>query len=123
MLKTLILLLFGLTMVALGEVCLRKGMREIGEFPVFQAGELIRALSKAVTNKTVLLGVLLHLIFFICWLIVLSRMELSLALPLTSFSYVLGVFFSRYLLHEEVSSMRWAGVIFVVIGVILITRS
>lgn len=123
MLKTLLLLLFALTVVALGEVCLRKGMKEIGEFPIFQAGELVRALSAAVTNRTILFGVSLHFLFFICWLIVLSRLELSLALPLTSFSYVLGVFFSSYLLHEEVSATRWIGVILVVIGVLFITRS
>lgn len=121
--KTLLILFFGLVMVALGEVCLSKGMKQVGRVDTAHIGELAAIFSRVVVNKTILLGVCFHFVYFMVWLVVLSRADLSLAQPLTAFVYVLCVFFSKYLLHEDVSTLRWVGTGLVVIGVMLLSRS
>lgn len=123
MIKTLAILFFGVVMVALGEVCLSKGMKQVGRVDTVHIGELAWIFSKVVVNKIILFGVFLHLVYFVSWLIVLSRVDLSFALPLTAFVYVLGAVFSKYLLHEDISDIRWVGTGLVVAGVMLITRS
>jgi drug/metabolite transporter (DMT)-like permease len=54
---------------------------------------------------------------------VLSWEDLSVALPLQALNYVLVALLAKYLLHEQISPLRWAGIILVCIGVMLITKS
>jgi len=55
------------------------------------------------------------------WLItqpsLLSRVDLSYVLPVTSISYVLTALMGKFLLHEPVSTERWIGIGLVVLGV------
>ncbi|WP_031484976.1 EamA family transporter [Maridesulfovibrio frigidus] len=57
------------------------------------------------------------------WLLVLSRMELSLAYPMLSLGYVLVTIASKYLFNEEVPLHRYAGIATIIFGIILISRS
>lgn len=59
------------------------------------------------------------------WMSAIARLELSLAYPMLSLSYVLVylVAVNWPLLHEHASWVRTIGIVVVVIGVILIARS
>jgi drug/metabolite transporter (DMT)-like permease len=60
---------------------------------------------------------------FIIWSTILSKIDLSVAVPVASFSYVLVPLTSSIFLHEKVSSTRWLGIIFILIGVIFVSVS
>jgi len=62
-------------------------------------------------------------VFFFLWLAVLSWEDLSVALPMQALNYVLVAVLAKYYLHEQVSPLRWAGIVLVSIGVMMITRS
>ena len=59
----------------------------------------------------------------IFWLVLLSRVELSYAYPALSMGYVLITLVSVFFLGEQVSALRWAGVLVISLGVFLISRS
>ena len=60
---------------------------------------------------------------FIIWSMVLTKIDLSVAVPIASFSYILVPLVSIIFLHEQITALRWIGVFFVLIGVILVSLS
>ncbi len=56
------------------------------------------------------------------WMKVLSKVELSVAYPLISISYVFGLLAAKYILGESIPSIRWVGVGVIGIGIVLLTR-
>ena len=57
------------------------------------------------------------------WLIVLSREDLTVALPMTALNFVVVAFASQYFLGEVISPLRWAGTVAICIGVFMISKS
>jgi len=60
---------------------------------------------------------------FTIWSMVLTKIDLSVAVPIASFSYILVPLVSIIFLHEQITVLRWVGVFFVLIGVILVSLS
>jgi undecaprenyl phosphate-alpha-L-ara4N flippase subunit ArnE len=56
------------------------------------------------------------------WMYTLKRYDFSLAYPLLSISYVIGLFAAYFIFHETVPFTRWMGVIIVMIGVYFIVK-
>jgi uncharacterized membrane protein len=54
---------------------------------------------------------------------VLSRVHLSWAYAITGISYIVAVIFAATLLMENVSPLRWAGVLIIAFGVLLVGLS
>jgi multidrug transporter EmrE-like cation transporter len=54
---------------------------------------------------------------------VLSRVHLSFAYPILALGYVLTALCSWYLFNEAISPTRWAGIIVICVGVVLVSRS
>ena len=59
----------------------------------------------------------------VVWLIVLSRATLSFAYPFASLSYVLILVAGHFVLHEQVTPLRLAGVALIVLGIVLIAQT
>lgn len=51
---------------------------------------------------------------------VLSRVHLSWAYSISGVSYIVAVFLAATLLSENVSMLRWAGVLVIALGVVLV---
>lgn len=69
------------------------------------------------------LGLVTVLAVFAIWSGVLSRIDLSVAVPIASFSYITIPLVSVVFLRESVSVLRWSGIGFILIGVILVSLS
>ena len=123
MAKLLLILFIGLVFESTGVVLLKKGMTEIGNVKTISAEEIARIVKKGVTNAQILLGVFFEAIFFVCLLILMARADISFLWPLTGLSFVFATFAAMLFLHEEVSAIRWAGVLMVMIGAALISYS
>jgi len=120
MTKLIAILLFALVLEAIGVVLLSQGLRQIGEMQQASFSEIARIISRGVTNSYILLGVLLETIFFVALLVMLKAWDVSLVWPLTSLGFVLTTLAAKYIRHEEVTSLRWSGVILIVIGASLV---
>lgn len=60
---------------------------------------------------------------FIIWSGVLSKIDLSVAVPIASFSYILVPLVSIIFLHEKITVLRWLGIFFILAGVVLVSLS
>ena len=80
--------------------------------------ETVLGILKAMLNGKVIVGLSLYVISTFFWLMVVSRVRLSVAYPLISLSYPLVVILSAVILHEQI---RWvmavAGLAFIIAGV------
>lgn len=76
-----------------------------------------RLLSIEFVGSTAFLG--LGLLF---WMIVLTKVELSLAYPLLSINYVLILLGARYLFKEKIPLQRWLGVFVILVGIGVLLR-
>ena len=123
MAKLLLILLVGLVFEATGVVLLKKGITQIGEVKKINVSEVLRVAKAGVTNSNVLLGVLFEALFFGCLLILMSESDISFLWPMTALSFVMTTFAARLFLSEQVSPVRWAGVILIMLGAALISYS
>lgn len=123
MIKLLIILLIGLVFESSGVVLLKKGMNQLGEVKQISAGEILRVVKSSVTNGNILLGVFFEALFFGCLLILMSKSNISFLWPLTALSFVFATFAAIIFLGETVSPLRWAGVVFIMLGAACITWS
>jgi drug/metabolite transporter (DMT)-like permease len=63
------------------------------------------------------------LLIFIIWSAILSKIDLSVAVPVASFSYITVPLVSAIFLHEKISGLRWLGIVIILIGVILVSKT
>lgn len=63
------------------------------------------------------------LVAMLVWMYVLKHYEFSLAYPLLSISYVIGLLAAYFVFHEAVPLTRWIGVVIVMVGVYFIVKS
>ncbi len=68
-------------------------------------------------------GLLTVVAVFVIWSTILSRIDLSVAVPIASFSYILVPVVSVVCLHEQISVLRWIGILLILMGVILVSLS
>lgn len=123
MAKLIIILLVALVLEAMGVVYLSIGLKQLGEPRRITFTEVGRLVARGVTNRNILLGVLMETIFFVTLLVLLKGWDVSLIWPLTALGFVLTTLAAKYLRHEEVSTMRWAGVFLIVSGAVLVGYS
>ncbi len=123
MAKLLLILLIGLVFEAAGVVLLKKGITRIGDVKQVCASEIIRVVQAGVTSPTILLGVFFEALFFACLLVLMAESDISFLWPLTALSFVMTTLAALIFLGEKVSSVRWAGVVFIMIGAALISYS
>ncbi len=121
MIRMLAVLAVGLVLEAIGVVLISKGQKELQAVfrPEFQA--LWRLGIEAATNRNMVLGIAFEAGFFGCLLYLLSRADVSFVWPLTSLSLVVTTFTARWLLNEQVSPLRWAGVCLIMLGAGVVT--
>jgi drug/metabolite transporter (DMT)-like permease len=75
---------------------------------------------EAFLNPWVALGVGLLILWTLARMTLLSWADLSYVLPVTAIGYVLTALLGRFLLLEEVSWQRWAGIALIVGGIALV---
>jgi uncharacterized membrane protein len=123
MLKLLLILLIGLVFESTGVVLLKKGMSQIGEVHAISAGEMVRIVKTGATSPQILLGIFFEALFFGCLLILMSKSDISFLWPLTALSFVFATFAAMWFLHEQVSAIRWIGVVLIMLGAAFISYS
>jgi drug/metabolite transporter (DMT)-like permease len=123
MTKLLIILVLALVVEAVGVVFLSKGLKQIGEARSITVPEIAGVIRRGAGNPSILLGVALEAAFFGALLYLLSQKDVSLIWPLTSLGFLLTALSARLILNEQVSALRWAGVLLIVLGAGLVSYS
>jgi multidrug transporter EmrE-like cation transporter len=116
------LIMLGVLLNAGAQLLLKEGMRRIGYFEFAWANAIPIGMQVA-ANPFVLLGIFAYIVSVGVWLLVLSRVEVSFAYPLLSVGYIVNAIAGYYLFQENLSVSRITGILIIVAGVYLVTRS
>jgi drug/metabolite transporter (DMT)-like permease len=117
---SLALVLVSVLAAAGGQLMLKNGMQLATSKQKSAGGSLVIA---AATSPWVWLGLAVFGISAIVWLVVLSRVPLSLAYPFNALGYLVILTASILLLHERANLFTWAGTTLVVAGLVIVVLS
>ena len=68
-------------------------------------------------------GISLYALNFFIWMIILSQLDLSTAVPLTSLNYILLPLLAFIFLHEKTNGLRWLGIVFIMTGIYFVLKN
>ena len=118
--KDFTLLLFNVILSVLGQILLKQGMNQVGEISgSFQ--QMAPKLIQALMHPFVFGGIGVYGSTTLIWLVVLSRIKLSVAYPMISLGYIFSILFSWLLFKEDVPKIRVLGAFVICIGVYLVS--
>jgi len=84
---------------------------------------LVGFLTRSFLSPFIISGLALYALSAVLWVILLSKLDLSVAYPALSIGYVLILLVSMLFLGEQVSLMRFAGVLLIMVGIAIVFRS
>jgi drug/metabolite transporter (DMT)-like permease len=122
MLRVIIAMTIAAASAAFGQIFVRRGMLQVGSLENYAPWPLITYFWHALCNPYVIGGTILNAVFYFLFLAALSWTGVTVALPMTAIEYGFAAFLAVVMLKESVPPVRWAGIVLVVIGVILIAR-
>lgn len=112
-LQQYLILAFVSVSVPLGDGCLSRGMKNLPPISVTHPLSLIGA----VFTPWIALGIALLIGYFASYLTALSWADLTYVMPATALGNVFLELLAHFWLHENISWMRWTGVVLITIGV------
>ncbi len=115
-----LILFVSVLLAVIGQLLMKQGMNQFGSFPITQ---IVQKTIPMLLNPWVFFGFVSFGVSSIFWLAVLSRLNLSIAYPMVSLAYVVVAIASVIFFKENVTLARWLGILVIVFGVFLISRS
>jgi multidrug transporter EmrE-like cation transporter len=122
LLPSLGLILLSVVSGVAGQLALKLGTTRAGAAAIEASGPA-STLITAFRSPLVWLGLALYGVGALAWILVLTRMDLSLAYPFLALNFVLIAIVSRVFLGESIPALRWAGIAVICCGILLIARS
>lgn len=118
--KTAVLLFLMVVFGSAGDTLMGKGMRAVGPPAGWAVGPILEFLSHAVGSPAVWAGFGCLLLFFLCYMLVLTWADFSFVLPASAAAYAVVPLLGHIFLGEAVSAVRWTGVALITLGVGLV---
>ena len=120
-LKDFLLLICNVLFTVTGQLLLKQGMIRVGR--VDDVNRVMHKLMQAFTNPFVVGGIATYGFTTMIWLVILSRVKLSVAYPIISLGYVVSILFSWIIFKESVPRVRVLGAVIICIGVYLVASA
>jgi multidrug transporter EmrE-like cation transporter len=119
---SLSLLLAGVLLNASAQLLLKAGTNAVGHFE-FTTQNLLPVGLRLALQPHILGGMACYAVSLVVWILGLSRVPVSVAYPLLSIGYVLNAIAAWYLFGESLTAQKLIGIGFIVLGVVLVTRT
>jgi len=119
-LKIYLLIVLMVILGPLGNVLLGKGMKRIGATSSWNQAELVHQLAQLSRSGAIWLGLLCLMAFFAVYMLVLSWADYSYVQPASAVAYAMVALMGHFLLGEAVTPVRWAGVLIICLGVLVV---
>ena len=103
-----------------GDLMLTRVMKKVANGERWTWRIAPRRVGRAFAQGQMWMGIGLMALAFFAFITVLSWAEVSFVAPATAANYVVGALGAKVLLKERVSKTRWAGVLLVAVGVVLV---
>jgi multidrug transporter EmrE-like cation transporter len=104
-----------------GQLVVKWQVAQAGAYPA-TTSERVIFLLKLLLNPWIISGVAAGFLALLCWMIAMTRFELSYAYPFMSLAFVFVLILSAIFFHEPVTIAKTLGVTLVVVGIIIGSR-
>jgi uncharacterized membrane protein len=121
--KTYILLFLMILLGSVGNTILDKGMKSLGPIDFSTRSAIWQGVFHTFTNGTIWLGICCMLLFMVCHMLVLSWADYSFVMLFSAVTYALVPLLGYIWLGENVPVARRIGIVLIVFGVFLVSRT
>jgi drug/metabolite transporter (DMT)-like permease len=111
------LLLMSVLISVAGQFFLKIGAIKLGRV---HAGNVVNHILSIVTTPELLVGLACYALGAVAYILLLTRVKLSVAGPSVSIGYIFSVLIGCFILKESIPLIRLLGLSFIVLGVILV---
>lgn len=121
-LPTFALIVTGVLLNAVAQLLLKAGVQPLG---VLSVGwdNLLPTTVRVLGQWPIVAGLACYVMSVGVWIVGLSRVEVSLAYPMLSLGYVVNAVAAWWLFGEALGPMRMGGILLILAGVLLMSRS
>lgn len=121
-LPTFLFILTGVLLNAGAQLLLKAGVRPLGAISVGWATLLPTAV-QVLGQWPIVAGLACYVVSVAVWIVGLSRVDVSIAYPMLSLGYVVNAVAAWWLFGEALGPMRWSGMLLILAGVFVMSRS
>jgi len=118
----IIAMFFSLLLSIAGQLLLKRGMNRVGQVSLLNR-DMLKTIFRMLTNPSIIVGGFVFIASLALWLVVLSKLDISYAYPIVSINYVAIALSSKFFFREKVSFFRWASILIICFGVVLVSIS
>ena len=115
------LLFIAIVTAVLSQLLFKKGVGGLDMITI-TTGHILDFIINILRNPYIIIGLFFYGISFLVWLVVLSRMKLSVVYPITSMNFVFVILASYYLFGEKISTVQIGGIALIIVGVIALAK-
>jgi drug/metabolite transporter (DMT)-like permease len=115
--------MISVALAALAQVALKTGLSGARVQQALNDQQWQALFFAAATSRPLLLGVFLYGTSTLLWFYALARADLSYVYPMLGLGLIFTTLIAATWLGESVSLARWAGVVLIACGVVLVARS
>jgi drug/metabolite transporter (DMT)-like permease len=115
-LKVLFLIILNDIGESVAQFFMKKGLILGGVGPI-ALSNLAENVLRSVSSPILWLGIVIYALNFFIWILVLYKIDISIAMPVGSTCYIFVPVMAVLFLHETVSPLRWLGVLCIVLGI------
>jgi len=121
-LKIFLLIVLNDLVDTIAQLLMKKGLAQTGIDSV-NLGNLAEFAVKNASSAFLWLGIFVCALNFFVWIVILYKVDLSIAMPVGSFCYIFVPVCAMIFLRENISLVRWAGIICIVFGIHFVAQS
>ena len=122
MFYNLSLILSSVALNAFAQLFIRQGMLKLGRISL-NAEQIFNMVLAVFTNIYLLAGMFSYAISIILWMVVLSKVNVSIAYPFLSIGYIITAVLAYFFLQEPLTLQKIIGILIICLGVFILTRS
>ena len=122
-LKIFLFLVFIDFLETFAQFCFKKSTLPAAGFKINAFYDIFLFVKNVLPSPFLWMGLFSVLLIFTLWSTILSKIDLSVAVPVCSFSYITVPLVSLIFFHEKISPLRWSGIFIILLGVILVSIS
>lgn len=116
------LILLGVLLNAIAQLLLKAGTNTIGHFE-FQSQNIVPVGIQLAFQPYIVGGIACYAVSLVVWIMALSRVPVSIAYPMLSIGYLINALGAWHWLGEALTTQKMLGISFIIVGVVLITKS
>ncbi len=107
---------------SVAQFAMKKGLLSTG-IDSITLGNMMEFVSKGASSIVLWCGIALYAANFFIWIIILYKVDLSIAMPVGSTCYIIVPIIAIVFLHEQMGLVRWLGILCIILGIHFVAQS